>query len=671
MWDVHFGQHQEPFFYDCGVEELGHDFEHSLWGHTTNLTGDGEGISRHHQSLVFALGEETHPPDSGNGPREDAPYPMMHYMRPIPIDYMAKLFSKRFWKEEFKAYGFSALRMMPDNRIQKNLAYEPILPSREFDRDLYGEDRARFLAAVPNILFKSRQYVLATYLNALRMEIGYKDQYDGWWVMEVENWEEELLHPLQSSLDLLNLELERTRDLNIWHRATVPDKVSYYGQYRNSLDPDDPNIISYAEWQDNVVEQWNKETEYGGWLMQRLLTVHNHMQNDIGNLQRMVFYFLEVKPPNTKLEFRDSADELTVPGILLGRLEEFRFHARRLAGMVNYLANLAHLSGTKDKWEQWEARFTTNGEQYNKLMRLLQEGAKEDSDPFDVSWKVEFDRLPTGSWKHVSAIHQKMALREYARADPAVRKTIDDYLSTYANLNIMDTAQVKTKVGAIGQALKSMNGIARRTTTRNTSSIFDFFARPRSNPAPAPPAPLLLPQPAPSSSSSSLLPPAPSPTSGYIFGVPGGPKLTQTAGEPRPRRLLRVQKSTRSSNAQKSAAYRNYVTNLLKTPDPGLASGAAAELFKSGVPQPILDLLPSQRQLGPGSARAPIKPFPNPYAGRNVMTSVNTEFQERKELAEKSRRVVDRAEGTYVAPSLWRETTSDWENQEDVNMSDA
>ncbi|KAI0442924.1 hypothetical protein F4803DRAFT_575044 [Xylaria telfairii] len=668
VWDVHFGAHQEPFFYDCGVEELGHDFEHSLWGHATNLTGDGEGMSRHHQSLVFAIGEYTHPPDTGNGPREDAPFPMMHYMRPVPIDYMAKFFSKRFWKEEFGAYGFGALRMMPDNRIRKNLSYEPIVPSKNFDIKLYGGDRGKFLAAVPMILITSRQYVLGTYLNALRMEIAYQEQFDKWWVDEVDNWEEELLHPLQGSVDLLNVEFERIRDLNLWHRAAVPDKVSYYGHYRNTMNPNDPNILSYAEWQENVIEQWNKETEYGGWLMQKLLIVHNHMQTDIGNLQRMAFYFLATKSPNTKIMFRDSADELTIPGLLLARLEEFRFNSRRIAGMLNYLANLEYLSATQDAWEQWEARFKANGDQYNRLMMLLAEGAKEDSEPFDVYWKAQFDRLATGSWKHVSEVYKKMALREYARADPAVRKTVDDFLSTYTKLNLMDTAQVNTKVGAIGQALKSMNGIARRTTTRNTNSIFDFFARPRSGRGPPPPL-VLPPQPSPSS-----LLPTPSPTSGHIFGVPGGPKMMETAGDPRPRRVLRVQKSR--SNAQKSAAYRNYVTNMLKTPDLGLVSAAAANLFKPSVPQPILDLLPSQKQLGPGSARPPIKPFPNPYAGRNVMTSVNTQFQERKELAQKSRRVVDRAGGTYVAPSLWREAasdegSSDGESQEDVNMSDA
>ncbi|KAI0451364.1 hypothetical protein F5B21DRAFT_528031 [Xylaria acuta] len=661
VWDVHFGAHQEPFFYDSGMEELGNDFEHSLWGHTSNLTGDGESLSRHHQNLTFVIGEETHPTEEGDK-RADAVYPMMRYMRPVPIDYMAKLFSKRFWKEEFEAYGFGAVRMMPDNLVRKNLMYEPIVPSIEMDEALYGKKRAKFLRTVPLILLKSRQYVLGTYLNALRMEIAHRAQYEKWWVTEVQNWEEDILHPLQGSVELLEVELGKTRDLNMWYRANVPDKVSYYGHYRSTMNPDDPNIMTYTEWQEDVATRWQEMLRYGGWLMQRLLVVHNHMQDDIGNLQRMTFYFLAVKPPNTKLVFRDNEDKYTLPGVLYARLDTFRFQASRITAMLSYLANIVHLQADKDKWEQWAARFKSNGEQYDALMRMLQEATHIDSEPFDVSWKVRFDRLPTGSWKNVSEIHKKMAYREYARADQAVRDTVDEFLADYTNLNLIDTAEVKVTVGRIGRALKSMNDIARRTTGPGRTSIFDFFPPIRTAarlPPPRPPPP--APQPSPSR-------PTPTPTSGYIFGVPGGPGMMQTAkGGSMPRRITRVQKP--KSNPQKSTAYRSYVTNLLVAPNAGLASGVTADLFKSGVPQPILDLLPPQKQLASGSGQTPVKPFPNPYAGRNVMTSVDTAFQERKELAEKTRQVANRAGGIYVSPTLWRETTrgSD-DNKRDVEM---
>ncbi|RYC59088.1 hypothetical protein CHU98_g7119 [Xylaria longipes] len=639
VWDVYFGQHEEPFFYDSGVEELGQDFEQSLWGQTTSMMGDGEGMPRHHENLMFALGELTHPIGMRDK-RIDAPSPMMRYMRPIPIDYMAKLFTRSFWKEEFGAYGFGALRMMPDNLLQKNLVYEPQLPSKDMDNTLYGKERARFLRAVPLILLKSRQYVLGTYLNALRMEIAYRAQYEIWWNREVQNWEEEILHPLRGSIELLNIELQKTRDFNMHCHSPMADRVSYYRQYLNTMNPDDPERMSYADWQDDVATKWNETVGYGGRLMQSLLVVHNHMRIDMGNMQHMTFYFLAVKPPNAKLMLRDDNDEYTLPGVLYARLETFRDEARRITGMLNYLANYAPLHALKDRWEQWEARFKSNGEQYSALMQMLQESTKVDSEPFDISWKARFDRLPTGSWKHVSEIHKKMAVREYARADPAVRQAIDDYLRNYTNLDLIETSGVKVT--------------DRAEAPYSTSSL-----HPDSRPGPRLlPRPLGSPQPPR---------PAPVPTSGYIFGVPG---RTPKGGAP-PRRITGVQKPT--SNARKSTAYQGYVTNLLTMPDPKLASGAAADLFKSGVPQPILDLLPSQKQLSSGSGQTPIQPFPNPYAGRNVMTSVNAEFQQRKEVAEnaeKNRQALERAGGVYKAPSLWRERSWDSEKDDDVKMSD-
>ncbi|KAI1748464.1 hypothetical protein F4782DRAFT_550680 [Xylaria castorea] len=667
VWDVHFGEHQEPFYYDEGGEELGHNFEYSLWGRSVNLTGDTEGLSRFHQTLMFVLGEETHPIDE-ESKREDVVQPMMRYMRPVPIDYMAKLFSKRFWKEEFEAYGFGAMRMMSDSYLQKNLMYTPAIPSPEMDEALYGKKQAKFLKAVPTILMKSRHFVLGAYLSALRMEIAYRAQYEKWWVTEVQNWEEDLLHPLQGSIDLLDDEFHKTRDLNTWHLASIPDRVSYYGRYRSTKNPGDPDIMAYPDWQEDVAEQWKEMLRYGGWLMQRLLVVHNHMRNDIGNLQRMTFYFLAVKPQNTRILFRGPDDEHTLSGILFERLEKYRSEARRITGMLNYFGNLAQLRDTKDKWEQWEARFKSNGEQYNTLMQMLQEGSQIDSEPFDISWKVRFNRLPTGNWKQVSEIHKKMAHREYSRADPAIRKTIDDFLRDYTALNLIDTSEVKTTVGKIGRALKSMKDLAQRTTGQGRTSIFDFFPSPQHTTGPPPPLPPTA-QPPPQPSQSL---PAPAPTSGYIFGVPGkGGKLRTSKGNSPPRRITGVQKP--KSSAKKSAAYQSYVTNLLTKPDPRLASGAAAELFKSGLPQPILDLLPPQtRPLGK-SRRTPIKPFPNPYAGRNVMTSLETAFQEQTELVEKNRQALHRAKGVYVAPSLWRENTWGWGGEDedvDVEMSD-
>ncbi|KAI1738688.1 hypothetical protein F4680DRAFT_467065 [Xylaria scruposa] len=659
VWDVDFGSHQEPVFFEEGTDELGFDFEHALWGRAVSLTAETDAIPRFHKSLMFAMGEETHP--ASDRAKEDELEPMMRYMRPIPIDYMAKFFSKKFWNEEFGAYGFDALKMMPDNYLQKNLLYMPTVPDLDMDDQIYGKKKAKFLEAVPAILLRSRHHVLGTYLNALRMEVADQMQYEHWWQFETQNWNEELLHPLDGSIGLLDEEFQKTRDLTACYMASPRDKMSQYRAYCNTRNPGEP-IMSYLDWQDEVTKQWNEMVQYGGWLMQRLLVVHNHMQNDIGNLQRMTFWHLAIKPQNVELVFKNYNDDWTVAGVLQDRLDYFGSEAKRIAGMLTFYANLAQLRDIKDKWEQWVARFRSNGAQYDTLMQMLRDGSKQDSEPFDVSWKIRFDRLPTGSWKQVSEIHKKMALREYNRADPAIRDTIDRYLRNYKNMNIIDTTKIKTTVKKIGSTLKSLKSIGKKTTASGKSTIFSFLPSPQTATGPAAP---------PASQPPQLFQPQPSPTpssSGFVFGVPGAMKTT--GGSIAPRRITSGVRKLKI-NVPKSTAYQNYATNLLTTPDPKFTSGTASELFKLGLPQPVVNLLPSQKQALGTSQRTPISPFQNPWASRGVMTSVDATFQQQKGLAGKNQETVTKAGGKYIAPSLWRENKVASDSESDVEMKDA
>ncbi|KAI0188642.1 hypothetical protein EV127DRAFT_497202 [Xylaria flabelliformis] len=662
VWDIEFGKHKEPTYSDDLQDELGFDFEHALWGRALNLAGDSDGIPRFQKSLMLAVVEETHPP--ADRAKDDGIEPMMRYMRPIPIDYMAKFFSKSFWSEEFEAYGFGALRMMPDSYLQKNLLYMPIMPDWETDEEMYGKNQAKFLRAVPEILTRSRHHVLGTYLNALRMEVANLIQFEQWWDEEASTWTEDLLHPLEGSIDLLNIELQKTQDLNATFLASQRDKMSQYRAYRSTKNPGDPTTMSYLEWQEDASRQWNEMLRYGGWLMQILLVVHNHMQNDIGNLQRMTFWHLAVKPRNVDLIFKNYDDDHTVAGVLNGRLEYFGSQARRIAGMLTFYTNLVQLRNIKDKWEQWVARFRSNAAQYDTLIQMLQDGGKHDSEPFDISWKVRFDRLPTGSWKLVSEIHKKMALREYNRADPAIRETIDEFLRYYMNMNVIDTSKASTTVKKIRRTLKSLKSIEKRTTTSGKASIFDFVPSPR--PATEPPAPPTSQPPQPFQSQ-----PSPATPTSFVFGVPGGVgAMPTTGGNTAPRRVTTGGVQKPKGNSPKSAAYRNYVTNLLTTPDPKLTSGTASDLFKSGLPQPVVNLLPSQNQALGTSQRTPIKPFSNPWASRGVMSSVDTTFQARKDLVGKTSQTVQKAGGRYVAASLWRENVAP-ESDSDAEMKDA
>ncbi|KAI0551226.1 hypothetical protein F4679DRAFT_593662 [Xylaria curta] len=666
VWDVDFGAHQEPYYVgNVGSDELGFDFEHALWGRSISLTVDSEAIPRFHRNLMFALGEETHP--ASDRAQDNQLQPMMRYMRPIPIDYIAKFFSKSFWNEEFGAYGFAAMRMMPDNYLQKNLLFQPTVPDLDMDDMMYSRNKARFLRAVPEILLRSRHHVLGTYLNALRMELADQHQYELWWQAEARNWDSDLLHPLEGTIVELDADLQKTRDLTSCYIATPRERMSQYRAYCTT-NSGDPNIMTYLEWQSDVKKKWYDMLKHGGWLMQRLLVVHNQMQADIGDMQRMTFWHLAVKPQQLELNYKPIGpigDKQTVPSLLRDRLNILRAEAKRIATMLTFYANLGRLANIKDKWEQWIARFRSNGEQYDKLTKLLRDGGKKNSEPFDVSWKVRFDRLPTGSWKQVSEIHKKMAFREFNRADPAIRDTVERFLKNYLSFNIIDTKGIKTSVRKIRGTLSSLQSIGTKTAS-GKSTMFSFLPSPQTAAGPSVP---------PASQPPQLFQPQPSPTpssSGFVFGVPAEfGAMETTGGSTAPRRLTPgVQKPKR--DAAKNAAYQNYVTNLLTTPDPKLTSGTASELFKSGLPQPIVDLLPSQKQALGTSEQIPVNPFQNPWASRGVMTSVDATFQHTKSLSNKSRGAVTIAGGRYAAPSLWREKKKAApDSDSDVEMKDA
>ncbi|KAI0114333.1 hypothetical protein GGR51DRAFT_577369 [Nemania sp. FL0031] len=640
----------EPLFKEYPQDEVGRDLEFSLWGCTSSVIGLHQGYPRHLVPLPIALGVESYPSAAGHW-RQGAPGPVVLYLRPFSLDYMAKFFRKSFWDEEFEAYGFPAVRMRPDDLPTMVLVSEPTGTSIRMDRNTYGKDTAAFLRAVVEILSDSRQKVLAGYLSALKLEVQYRRQWATWWRHEIGNWEEETLYPLGASINDLKSHMDEASIINeLYFADDQPARYTYWCSQQAEGD-----VIPFVEWEKELVESWREYFRYGGWLMQRLLAVHNDMHDDLGMLQRMVFHYLSVKPDGVAMYIRAEGAEDTAVGRIYHRLANFLRHAEDIVQLIGRVAEQPELVDIKDKWLQWEARFESHAEQYRELSKLFVDGTETAVGWWTIEQKAKFKRLPSGDWKHISERYKKMAYRDYIRAPAAVRDTIDDYLRQFQNPNPLNT-QGEFGLEELEDAVKSLTDIDRRGP--QPRPIFDFVVPPTQPQQDSQRLEIGLPS-----------QPIASPSSDSVFGVPSeaGRRSSSLRGSP-PRRVAthRVRKST--SATQQKSAFSKYVSNLLKAPDTEMGSEEARNLFASGIPQPILDLLPRGQPLAPTRGQG-IAPFPNPYASRIVMTSEAIAFQEQQEAARKATQASGGATGVYEAQQLWREKRLKGDSDEEDGQS--
>ncbi|KAJ8118640.1 hypothetical protein ONZ43_g3950 [Nemania bipapillata] len=420
----------EPYFRDVPVDEVGKDLEYSLWGSAVGLPAAEMKSLRHIIGLKFALGFDTYP-DPPNGTRVGAARPMMRYIRPASLGYIGKFFSKRFWADEFEAYGFAALKMWPDGRPQLNLRHVPRKSELSVDSRRHGPYMAAFLRGVPSILSQSRHPVFAEYLGALKLELTYREQMEEWWTKEVENWDRELLYPLHPSIDKFLDDYAKAEVLQELRAAQ--DQMPYYMQWReDQVDKDQPPR-SFDQWRQDAESEWREAFRYGGLLMRELLVVHNEMQNDMGNLQRMVFYYLQTKPPGAEFPLVVRAAEGRVIGKVYSRLNANRLAAENIAASVARIAADPSLVDVRGRWLEWLARFQSTQTEFAEVLSMFVQGCGARSGDFDIPRKARFKRLPTGDWKNPSERYRKLALRDYTRAHPEVRKTIDDFLFQFRN----------------------------------------------------------------------------------------------------------------------------------------------------------------------------------------------------------------------------------------------
>ncbi|KAI3319557.1 hypothetical protein HD806DRAFT_548127 [Xylariaceae sp. AK1471] len=638
----------EPFFEDSPDMELGFDVEQALWGFfPCSPIVQNIGISKDLETFASAVYAVSRRPRRGEILRSGTVQPGFNFSRPLPIDFVTKLFSKRFWATDFSSYEHMALQVMPEAPLQmmpkgrtlKSTIYDQRTIKKPGDQ-VYKQDTNSVIRAVSEILVNSRHHVLGFYLQALADEVPRPLLHKERWRREALSWKHKHIHPLQASADSLFAQFRESEDINRKKNSQRQERL--YNAYRNEHSPYDDNIMSPVEWRDKLNASWDENFRDGGWLMQRLLDVHNQMQKDLGDLQLMVFEYLSLSVEHRSfLHGRDVASRKTSPIALVeARLTSFQGVANTIIATVDRISMRPELTEDRVKWDSWRTRFTNNAAQYKEMLSAIKNA--DQMHPDDITWKKQFTRVPTAYWRPLYQRYVKMAEREYKRADPVVQKAFEECVkiikktsSLAPTVELPTPAEIKDIQDTLDR-LPRFDPVTMQSLIGPPQSMFN--AARRTGRAGPPTSRTNLP------SATTTVPRDTTPGSAmFRFGVPG---VTP------PRRILGVQKST--NNAQQKSAYQDqdYITNKLAAQ----GTEEATDFFQSGIPQPIIDLLPKQVGGGGGKRRGglTIPPFPNPYASRVMLTSEVKALEEQKRLAEQAARTANNASGVYTALPQWQ-----------------
>jgi len=649
-------KHLEPNFDKSFTSEIGYDLEEALWGFigypaVADLRNDMDGpvdmriLPFGVLTAYFGAADSYGAPHMNNEYRLTGEKGGAWPQNTMPLEFMSKLFKKSFWEQEYAAYGYTALRIMPDNRIPKTLVsfryhYESQL------KQTYGKRKAEFILAVCGILGKTRQTILAVYLEALAIEAMHGLRTILEWVVEMSYWDKERYHPLPQDLNELDRLFKVYDELSTdrWD----PDQAASFQRYWNGNAMPRHPPMTFPEWQTHVRDEWDKAYRDGGIIMRQLVVVRNGMEAELGADQLLVFSFLTLSDSLRHHIFYKAgplAHHNESPmDRAIARMQTFGVAAGRIKLALNKLIAMPQLSGLKPQYEAWRDRFQGLEKEYLQLLEIV----RDDADPYegkpkDISWKSQFNRVPTFYWRPQSEQFEDMARREYRRVDPAVRKVIDDCVAEIKRIS--PNIEFTLPDGFSGNITEASESLA--SVRFPVSSLFDF-TWPEFPPGPLVPT-TRSPNPLKGAGISSQPKPA------HQFGVPTSLDLN---AQPARRRLFAALGGTRIQRTRKvtrsNSPYLKYLSGSSAPWDTALGS-KAADLFKSGLPQPIAALLPERKQNASGSGHTPIVPFPNPYANRLVLTSELKAFREQKSIAGQAAQQQNNAAGIYTTRKLWRE----------------
>ncbi|KAL7629809.1 hypothetical protein AAE478_001332 [Parahypoxylon ruwenzoriense] len=425
---------KEPVHEGQPAAESGFDFEYSLWGTLAfSLLDASQTLSRQLRTLPMVVAGSRWPLQKypSNPQVADTMHAVESYVTPVTLDYMARFFTEKFWTDDFNQFGQEALKMPASDEIMKTVntsaMYDPL-----YCRQVFGRDEWGWLNFVCGTLLNNNHVIIGKYLEQLLRQVIMARLYTYRWMTEIRTWSNDILRPLQASLNKLFGQLGDANQVHNQLYADHATKRAYYDGYcdrhYNQVAAGMANgpPMTSQQWEDHLNQRWVKMFGWGGVLMLAASETHRYLLGDIPLMQRMIFDFFTLQHSERHNIYNGlGATDQGPIGAAYGRMEGCRIQLDTIIKTFTQISNIMQLYAVRGPWNQWIARFRACYDRYDDMLRML--GSPDEYEPNDLRWKEKFASIPSSY--HRSRLDRLRALahREYNRLDPRIRIVVDDF----------------------------------------------------------------------------------------------------------------------------------------------------------------------------------------------------------------------------------------------------
>ncbi|RYP28811.1 hypothetical protein DL767_007029 [Monosporascus sp. MG133] len=430
-FDTWTGEHP---FSGWAEAELGNDVETAIWGFTMgSLIGDDlGGISQDLEANPLIVKGISWPwPHTGQVRLLGFSYPAEDYGRAIPVDHIAKFFTKKFWAVDFARYGHEALRQFPDDRHHK-LLMRSKWTHKTISANHYGPYEREFLVRLDWLLKKNGYPILGTYIGELYHESFRRKFLYFKWTQDLKYWcRSEFGCPLDARIRRANVRFRQAESLD--GIVTGPQNIKVY-QYQQYLARRNQKIMNGGvvtgpaqdmnKWLASCHREWVKHFTDGGDRMRMLSEIHRLMQNDIAFLQRLILDYLSVDSNVRGTLYRGGGmDDRSPIGVAYGRMLGFMGIALDIAERTRNVGQMPQFAALQNAYEQWSARFRADAKMYQDLVHMLTRELEFQAD--DWKWKATVQTIPSSLWRKRSDRLKLLAHQQYLKADKRIRDALD------------------------------------------------------------------------------------------------------------------------------------------------------------------------------------------------------------------------------------------------------
>lgn len=435
LWDQ--DETNEPHWETRGCAEVGFDIEMSMWGAVPlNLLG----LENHLQNCRMLMANPlilvgTPWPFQANiqgkrvvSPIRGAPYPLEGYCTPIPLDWIAKFFTKKFWQTEFLVMGHEALKLNANNF--RKTVMNPMQISFDEIKKIVGNRDYNYVKFTLDVLHDNGHIILSEYLRCKLAQLAIPHSYLFRWSWEIRNWREPLISQLEPSVVKLNKTITAGAAIGHVRWGNHQLQVAEYNKYvqrqqaRAAQGTARFQTVNFQGWYRHAGNEWNGFWRDGGHVMRDMMPVWRLMLQDIAQMQRMIVDFYSMVPDARARIYTGMGEADQGPmGAIYLRMGYFRKVASDYLRLGDYMSHSTSYGIPQDKWAEWGARFRACYQGYSELLGTL--GEDPTFNPEDPSWKARFSGVPSSYWKNRCDRLAVLANKEYARLDSRIRPYID------------------------------------------------------------------------------------------------------------------------------------------------------------------------------------------------------------------------------------------------------